>query len=220
LRISPEKGLEIIAPLGFDQRQVSGLLLTHKKWIENTLEKIRAANKLRVSGHTGPPETIELVAIDESWRVEYQSSDSSLVTISERPGNRLLVRGPIQDIYLVHAGLRNWLMKKAKTWLSRWALDVADELGLPCRQVTVRNQRTRLGSCTSSRHLSLNAKLLFFPESAVRYVLVHELCHILHLNHSPAFWKEVEKREPNYRKVRLLARAAWRKLPDWTHNPR
>jgi predicted metal-dependent hydrolase len=221
LRVTLESGLEVITPQGFDRGKLPEILQAHSGWINQAIDKIKLQKKQLPSRQSDTlPTRIVLNAIDETWLVQYQPSPQPHVSVVERPRSVLLVRGPGQEPELITAALRAWLMKKANAWLSRWALDVADELGLPCRNVTVRNQKTRLGSCTSDRRLSLNAKLLFFPEKAVRYVLVHELCHTIQMNHSPAFWKEVEKRHPDYRRSRLQARAAWRALPAWAHVPR
>jgi predicted metal-dependent hydrolase len=216
--VNPEKGVMVVAPQGFDQKQLPAIVQEHRQWIEQAIQRM----KRRAGGGAksdGLPPRIDLLAIEEQWAVEYRPSASEMVGVRELPGSRLAVSGAVTNHDLCYEALRRWLMRRANTWLERWALDVAADLGLPCQQVTVRNQKTRLGSCTSSRHLSLNAKLLFFPEAVVHYVLVHELCHLLQMNHSPAFWKEVEKREPNYRRLRLQARTSWRKLPAWSHAP-
>ena len=78
----------------------------------------------------------------------------------------------------------------------------AQIIGVNYSRVTVRNQRTRWGSCSSRGSLNFNCLLMLAPEKCRDYVVVHELCHRKHMDHSPAFWAEVERAMPDYREWR------------------
>ena len=82
----------------------------------------------------------------------------------------------------------------------------ASQIGVTYGRITIRNQRTRWGSCSSKGNLNFNCLLMLMPAEIQDYVVVHELCHRLEMNHSKAFWGRVEEILPDYK-----ARRKWLK---------
>jgi predicted metal-dependent hydrolase len=87
--------------------------------------------------------------------------------------------------------------------------------GLTYNRLSIRSQKTRWGSCSSRGNISLNDQLLFLPADAVEYLMIHELCHTRHLNHSKAFWTLVQTHCPDYRTHEKLLRRSQGLVPDW-----
>lgn len=75
-------------------------------------------------------------------------------------------------------------------------------VGVSYGRITIRNQRTRWGSCSAAGNLNFNCLLILAPEEARDYVVIHELCHRIEMNHSARFWAEVARVCPGYRKQR------------------
>jgi predicted metal-dependent hydrolase len=84
--------------------------------------------------------------------------------------------------------------------------DLATQCGLTVTRVSIRNQRTRWGSCGPDGHISLNWRLVLMPDWVRDYVLIHELMHLRRLDHSPAYWRLVAAACPDYRLARRWLR--------------
>lgn len=98
------------------------------------------------------------------------------------------------------------LATQALNVLPKKAAYYAKIIGVDYGRITIRNQKTRWGSCSSKGNLNFNCLLMLLPEDVQDYVVVHELCHRKEMNHSKAFWREVEKVLPNYRALRKTLR--------------
>lgn len=99
------------------------------------------------------------------------------------------------------------LRKEANYYIPRRALEISRHLGFEYSGLSIRNQKTRWGSCSGRRNLSFNLKLICFPKDVIDYVIVHELCHLKEMNHSARFWALVEKYIPDYKRRRGCLKA-------------
>lgn len=96
------------------------------------------------------------------------------------------------------------LIKRAKETLPPKVEYYARLMGVTPTRLTITRARTRFGSCSGKNAISFSCYLLAYPEEAIDYVVVHELSHIRHHDHSPAFWREVETYLPDYRERKKL----------------
>jgi len=214
--VSIHDGLVVVVPRGFDHDRVPNLLHKKRRWIEQASDRIEAHRKFFEPPPAGdPPERISLKAICQSWSVDYRPTASESVTTVERAGHRLLVYGDTDNVRACRGSLRRWLTRMTHRELVPWLVRLADEREFPLGRVLVKAQKTRWASCSKHRTVSLNSKLLFLPESLVRYVFVHELCHTRELTHSKRFWTLLEAVEPGFRNLDNDLRFAWRHLPAW-----
>jgi len=98
------------------------------------------------------------------------------------------------------------LFEMAKRVIPQRVEYYASRIGVTYGRITIRNQKTRWGSCSSKGNLNFNCRLMAFPEHVIDYVVVHELCHRIEMNHSARFWAQVEKYIPDYMEVRRYLR--------------
>jgi len=92
------------------------------------------------------------------------------------------------------------LVKKSKEIIPERVKYYAPKIGVTYNKITIRCQRTRWGSCSSKGNLNFNCLLALFPIEIIDSVVVHELCHRKHMNHSPEFYREIDKVFPDYKK--------------------
>ncbi len=192
---------------------VAAFVQTHHRWIERARRDIAIRYPL---AQEGLPTRIVLPAIDRSWEVRYEHVPHRAARL-RRFGGVLEVRTPTPDRHGVDELLRDWLLDQARYDLTPWVLREAEPIGRRPSRVQVRLQRTRWGSCSSAGTLSLNAALLFLTPPVVRYLLIHELCHLISLNHSRRFWSAVARYEPRYEALDRQLAAGWAEVPLWAH---
>ncbi len=106
---------------------------------------------------------------------------------------------PRSSEFQLHPVLKQWLAKQAAEQIKSVALEEAARMGVRFRRISIREQRTKWGSCTEEGNLSFNWRLILFPPRVLRYVVIHELCHLRHFDHSIRFWRMVARYMPEYR---------------------
>ena len=115
-----------------------------------------------------------------------------------------------ENVQKLSALERQHLQNKACVVIPRRVAYYAEKLGVSYGKITLRQQKTRWGSCSSEKNLNFNWKLILAPPEVLDYVVVHELCHLKEMNHSKAFWDEVGKVMPEYETYKL-----WLKENGW-----
>ena len=96
------------------------------------------------------------------------------------------------------------LKRRAQTILKDKTAYYANILGLKYGRITITSAKTRFGSCSSKGNIAYSWRLMLYPEPAIDYVVVHELCHLLEMNHSPRFYRHVAGVLPDYKERRAL----------------
>lgn len=211
IRVSPWQGVEVVMPPRTSARRVREFVARNRDWVDRAWAEIRA--EYPEAGRMELPERICLPATEEEWRVQYRHSSAS--RWRELPGGILQVSPGSGDFADRCGVLRGWLADRARRALVPQLERLAREHGLQHRSVQIRSQRTRWGSCSARGIVSLNCKLLFCEPSVVRYLLVHELSHLRHLNHGKRFWALVASLEPRYRTLDARLEQSWKRVPAW-----
>ncbi len=209
LRASRADGLIISTPQRFSLKHIPQILEAHRDWIVATLQE------LQVQKAEALPIGIELTALEQNWKINYVASSGRTKLFERTQLQELVISGNIDDQKKIRESLLIWVRKRAAEFLSKELIKISNECGLPFSTLTIRDQKTLWGSCTVDAAISLNYKLIFLPLTLARHVMLHELCHTIHYNHSIKFWQLVAKHDDNWREHKRQLRHADKLMPGW-----
>lgn len=212
LKTSVKHGLEIVVPKRFNKKHLPTILNENKTWIEKQFKKI--ADKQFLIGTQTLPEFIDFHAIGQRWAVHYLPCLGKLrITFGKE--NEVIVRGDTQNHPACHIALTHWAKKMAREHLIEQLRSVSEKTQLSYSRATIRGQQSRWGSCSADKVINLNYKLLFLPPHLAEHILIHELCHTVHLNHSTRFWKLLSRFDPDWKAHNRLIKSADHFVPAW-----
>lgn len=212
VRVYPGGSVEVVVPPGASPLTIERFVGTHRKWIE---ERVADLSTVSATVDRSRPGSIHLAALGRKYLVQYRPTHDSRVRVSVAGEGWLLVSGDLGSEQRIAKALRDWLLAQAQIELARELALTAHRCGLGFRRMQIRRQRTRWGSCSASGTISLNVCVLFQDPAVMRYLLVHELSHTRHMNHSRRFWALVETFEPDYRRLDRELLRGWQHVPGW-----
>ncbi len=214
LRVVPGRGLQVTIPKRYPKRAIPELVESQRAWILDALQELE--NQIPERYREWPPTRLNLIAEHKTISISYRTAahpeeakwrwtgDTEL-KIEVDTSNKALVAGCIADA----------LKPLARDILQPWLETRSHQSGLSYKRLLIRGQRTVWGSFSSTGTLSLNYKLLFIGPELVDYVLLHELAHTQHLDHSPEFWRLLESLKPGAKALDAQLDSAAREVPPW-----
>ena len=191
-----EKG-EVIArvPYGLSTREVERFLKSRQRWLYTRVKAARQNSQAASNYETGR----RLLYLGQPLELIVEQGSRSEVVLSEQ---QLIVKIPSHKKEMVQELLEAWYRMQARVLLTAMTEHFAKEMRLQVNKIFIKDQKTRWGSCSSNHNINYNYRLIMAPMEVIEYVVIHELCHLIHMNHSKDFWYEVEKRQPTYRSNR------------------
>lgn len=138
----------------------------------------------------------EIPVLGNTYRILFQQNRLKGVQLTS---DHLIVSHPYDRHHLL---LTMWLKQKSLHSLAQYSKSYAEQLDKTIGRITIREVRSRWGSCSHQGNLSYSWRLIFAPEEVARYVCAHEVSHLKHMNHSREFWKTVESICPDYKMYR------------------
>ncbi|WP_333839468.1 M48 family metallopeptidase [Pelomicrobium sp.] len=200
MRVDGE-GLRVSAPYGVSSAWIEATLQEKARWILKRLETLAARVMWRPDWRAGA--RLPYLGISLILAVEAQAR----LWPVERVADRLLVSDPrCHDPAVMETLVMDWYREEALRHLANRVSALAPALGLAPPPFALSSSRSEWGSCSSRGRLLFNWRLIQLPPSLVDYVVVHELAHLIELNHSPAFWRLVEQVYPGWRDARRALR--------------
>ena len=195
LKVLPEKGIWVYAPKSMHLREIDRLVCERadqlgdmQRQVDGRLEADRRAHPVT----DGSPILIEgrrrALKLSVGSRARGAVNGDAFELALPRPEDDAAVRAAIRAV------LSRMALARIRERLAFYAPRVGGRFG----RVTIREQKTRWGSCTGKGNLNFNWKLIMAPPQCLDYVVIHELCHLHEFNHSPRFWALVSGQMPEY----------------------
>nr|WP_303266135.1 SprT family zinc-dependent metalloprotease [Streptomyces sp. NA02536] len=190
LVMSPRRPAELIVPEKASSSDVNQFLQQKSKWV--------AEKHALIQSILSRPAELNLEQPSVVWLLGRQQHIQHMPT--SRPsvrqvGRELIVGGNSDE---AAAAVERWYRRKSRQHVQDLVEHQAKRLGLEFHNITIRDQQTRWGSCSSSRNLSFSWRLIMAPPEVFEYVAVHELCHLREPNHSKAFWRLLDVAQPQW----------------------
>ena len=195
LKITSSTHIEVRAPLLMPDNAIHALLIKKQDWITSHLAK--ASQSLMATPSALPhvllffgreiPLHLHIAPNITTFAADY--SETAFTLTHPPSASTEEIKNAIISYYRMTA--RTYLEEKSAEWAKR--------IGVTYNRITIKEQKTVWATCTSLKNLNYNRHLIQIPPELIDYVVIHELCHLRHLNHSPAFWELVSKYDPQYK---------------------
>ncbi len=203
IKIEPPDKVVVVAPRKASAKTIKRFVESQADWIKAQLIKVKQKQLLIESES-------QVMIFGKNYQKKYQFNPelpigiftNQLSIIFNFPGadsqqnlttvNRTLNKTLTKELEI-------FLKKTARSYLQKQTKILADKMQVSYHSLTLRNQKTRWGSCSSNGNLSLNWRLVHYPSQIIDYVIIHELAHLTHHNHSKKFWQCVAQHDPEFK---------------------
>lgn len=179
--------ITVKAPTGTSEEMILGAVQRHEEWILESLRKIAAARQVPMPK-------------------EYQEEGKFLYLGQEYPLHELIETGE-QDAEKLKLALKKFYFASLKKIVAERITGYQTMLKVKPKSIEIVESHTKWGSCSADKKLTFNYRLAMAPPEVIDYVIIHELCHLLHMNHDRSFWRRLGSIMPDYKeKEAYLAR--------------
>jgi predicted metal-dependent hydrolase len=200
LRVTGKGILRLTCAKGVPKREIFQFISSHLDFIEEQLEEARKIRERYPSKQFIAGET--LLFFGRERKIRFAPGGERLKV--KMLGGEFVLSGPIENSLREdrHRAVRNFFRRAGHQYLTQRLDFFARTMELFPKGVSFRCQSSRWGSCSGEGHVSLNWRLMAAPPDVIDYVVVHELSHLRHHDHSPRFWKLVAAFSPRYRELK------------------
>ncbi len=212
IKVYPRGRVEVVVPRRTRPQEVESFVKENSEWIRRARQSFAAKHPPEPFAL---PESIELRGLGRVVSVRYEPRNGAKSVRFRSVGGQVILAGQISNEKLCVNALRRWLGSVARKELEPMLQALSELTRMRFNKLQIRAQRSCWGSRSGSGTISLNLCLLFLEPQLLRYLMVHELCHGRHMNHSRSFWRLVAKFEPNYRKLDRDLTECWNRVPGW-----
>lgn len=200
--------LKISAPYLLSKREINYFISEKSNWIIKNLEKAQKQNREKPNLKFVSGETVFLQGQEYELEVNFSPKKRTKVELGSTKIKVQLhaFTAKSEQKIQITAALKKFYKNMAKHIINARLEHFNEYYSLKYKRVSIKEMKTRWGSCSGKKNLNFNWKLVLAPPTILDYVVIHELCHLKHMNHSGDFWALVEEKMPNYKKHRKWLR--------------
>ena len=195
--------IRLTAPLFCTKRQIQNFIQQSEQWLIQTWQKQQS--QIDTAKHE-LPETLTVFDIGKAIQIVYTTQKNNYKF--DDIENKLYISLRHPEKYL-----KAFVIDYAKDRIPHYLEKISQESGLTFTACTIRQPKTRWGSCSAKKEIMLNSALVLYPMDIVRYVCIHELAHTIHFNHSANFWQLVEQHDALYKTHQRILKTT--PMPWW-----
>jgi len=195
--VERDGSIVVRAPETVPDKRIEDIVEAKRFWIYKTLAEWRELNASRVTREFRNGEGF--LYLGRSYRLSLATDQEESLMLKS---GRFYMRSDLVDggnTKGAKDAFRTFYMTRGLAWLQKRINYFAPKVGVTPKQTHVRSLGNRWASCSPTGNLAFHWKTMMAPPSVIDYIVVHELCHFHHLDHTDAFWNEVDKVLPNYR---------------------
>lgn len=198
LTLSPSGEVIVTTPRFIPEFAVKQFVIQHKEWIETHRTQIEMKKKSLLNS-----EADTFLYFGQAYKTKIKLDHRKKVGVEVDEKNKTLIINPVApNKKSAERALTRFLESALHEFVITAVENLTKNMNVEVQKITFRRQSTRWGSCSSLGNLNFNWQLVHAPEPVIRYVIVHELAHRVHMDHSTQFWKLVERFDPEFRKHR------------------
>lgn len=190
--ISGINGIEAVVPPGYRAEELESFVSAKKDWIIRTSRYYG-----RLKERCGVLEPGALYFLGQKYRFHVVKDRQQSVVVSD---TMKVITFHVTDRRTHRQEIQKWYRGQAGRIIAERLPALAGKLNLKYNRVSIKNQRSRWGSCSKKGNLNFNLLLAAAPPEVIDYVIIHELMHLVKLDHSPRFWQLVKEADPEYKK--------------------
>jgi predicted metal-dependent hydrolase len=186
-------GIHVIAPVNYDFENITGFIHSRKKWISKVYDHY--AKFVDKFGQENSVNENSIPFLGSTYKLQIVSDKISYNIISD---NLKVITFHVKDRRRYKEDIRAWYKSQtSKIIMERLPL-ISTKIGLAYKKVLIKSQKSRWASCSKNKNLNFNSFLAALPSDVIDYVIIHELMHLVELNHSKRFWELVKMQDLNY----------------------
>lgn len=201
LSINIDKGFVVTTPKHLPITEVEQFLRQKQNWILKQMKRIEEQKQLRPNRLFKHGEEIEFLGKKYPLHIEKYAGQRIMCALRY---DMLLIKIPddttdADEHPYAKRVIDAWMRHQAKYYISKRVHELNRTIGFEYRRITIKDQKSKWGSCSRQKNLNFNFRLMMAPPEVVDYIIFHELMHLKELNHSKSFYTLLKKFCPNYR---------------------